>query len=153
MNDQVQVTGFLGSTPSLRFVGRRGVISDLFGEKLSEPFVAKVIHELLLAYNATSSFALLAPDTDASGWRYKLFVEGTIPENAENRLDDLLRQNPHYDTCRRLGQLQIAKCQNIPKQGHEKFVSHYAKVGMRLGEIKPAVLSHTTDWSKVYTCS
>lgn len=36
MGDTVQVTGFLGQTPSLRFLGRSGNVSDLFGEKLSE---------------------------------------------------------------------------------------------------------------------
>ena len=44
LRDSVRVTGFIGQTPALQFLGRNGNVSDLFGEKLSEAFVTQAIH-------------------------------------------------------------------------------------------------------------
>src|SRR5207247_2121234 len=102
LRDQVRVMGFLGKTPCLQFLGRTGNISDRFGEKLSEAFVAQVIEEAL-ANRPVPSFAFLAPDEDHSGCRYTLYVEGDIQSEVASRLDTLLRANPHYAWCRELG--------------------------------------------------
>ena len=40
LEDRVEVTGFVGRTPSLRVLGKEGHVSDLRGEKLHESFVA-----------------------------------------------------------------------------------------------------------------
>src|SRR6185295_10242297 len=45
--DRVTVDGWCDATPSLRFLGKEDSISDLFGEKLSDAFVAGVLDSLL----------------------------------------------------------------------------------------------------------
>ena len=47
LRDRVQVTGFIGQTPTLRFLARNGNVSDLFGEKLSEAFATEAIQETM----------------------------------------------------------------------------------------------------------
>src|SRR5262249_38979574 len=121
MQDSIRVTGFIGRTPSLRFIERMGNISDLFGEKLSEEFVGKAVWETLLQFDAKPRFVLLAPDEDAAGWHYTLYVEGVPPFNLGEALDRSLRQNPHYACCRDLGQLQPVRVVTIAKHGYESF--------------------------------
>ena len=63
LRDSVRVTGFIGQTPALQFLGRNGNVSDLFGEKLSEAFVTETIHETLATLEIHPKlFPACAPD-------------------------------------------------------------------------------------------
>jgi hypothetical protein len=150
LGDRVRVTGFIGATPSLQFVGRSGNVSDLFGEKLSEAFVATAIDQALAHSRATTRFVLLAPDQDESGWRYTLYVEGRFSAHFAETLDAALSGNPHYRYCRKLGQLSSVRVFAIAEGGYETFLRHAMKTGARLGEIKPAVLSRASGWSELF---
>ena len=46
LGDSVECTGHLVATPTLRYLGRAGQVSDLRGEKLCEPFVAEALRSL-----------------------------------------------------------------------------------------------------------
>jgi GH3 auxin-responsive promoter len=150
LRDSVQVTGFISQTPSLRFLGRSGNVSDLFGEKLSEAFVTQAIHETLATLDITPSFFLLAPDEDAAGCRYTLYIEGKPPRHLAESLDHILRRNPHYAYCRDLGQLRPIRLFAISERGYETFVKRQITTGARLGDIKPTFFSRILGWSDVF---
>src|SRR5262249_22337630 len=78
LGDRVRVTAFLQNTPCLRFLGRNGTVSDRFGEKLSEAFVATAIRAVSLSLAEPPRFALLAPEECAEGMRYALFIEAMV---------------------------------------------------------------------------
>lgn len=147
LRDQVEVTGFVGRTPSLRFLGRAGNISDCVGEKLSEHFVAHAIQEAFTE-SLPARFAMLAPNEDHSGRFYTLYVEGNAQNGVAVRLDALLCRNPHYAWCRQFGQLQPLRLFQIEKAGFETFVAREQSRGKRLGEIKPCSLSKEAGWSQ-----
>ena len=147
LQDEVQVTGFLGKTPSLRFLGRKGNVSDRFGEKLSEVFVTNVVQELLANISTPPCFTLLAPDENHSGCCYTLYIEGDVRQDFAALLDDLLMQNLHYAWCRKLGQLQPPRLFRINADGNETFIAHKISDGKRVGDIKPGVLSIQAGWS------
>jgi hypothetical protein len=148
--DRVQVTGFIGQTPSLQFLGRSGNLSDLFGEKLSEAFVSEAIQEMLATLDTTPKFVLLAPDEDAAGCRYTLYLEGKPPRHLAESLDCALRRNPHYAYCRDLGQLRPVRLFAITDRGYETFTKQQAILGARLGDIKPTTFSLTAGWSDLF---
>lgn len=150
MHDQIQVTGFSQNTPTLRFTGRSDNVSDLFGEKLSDAFVARSVQKTLLSCDARPEFVLVAPEEDQAGWHYTLYFEGKLPGNAAELLDRCLRENPHYAHCRDLGQLQPIHLFRITSQGFETFASRSISEGKRMGDIKPESLSKLTNWSKVF---
>jgi hypothetical protein len=146
LGDLVQAQGKVGETPSLRFIGRSGNVSDRFGEKLSECFVGEVIREALAGAPVPPRFAMLAPD-DGTTRRYVLYLEGDCEPELAARVDDLLRRNPHYARCRDLGQLQAVEVFQIRRRGYETFVTHETARGHRLGEIKASPLSREPGWS------
>ena len=150
MQDRVQVTGFLNRTPTLKFIGRIGNISDLCGEKLSEPFVAEAIQSVFAASPSKPRFAMLAPAQNATGWHYTLYVEGEVYPDTVEALDQILCQNPNYNHCRDLGQLQPVELFRIKKQGYESFIKKLATEGKRIGDIKPTALSRNPGWSKAF---
>ncbi len=149
LGDRVQVTGWLEKTPSLTFLGRKGNMSDRFGEKLSESFVAHALAEVF--GDKTPGFALLAPDEDELGCRYTLHVEGRVEADWTDALDLALRRNPHYAYCRNLGQLLPPRIFLISERSFESYSAHQAARGARIGDIKPALLSRTTGWSNVFS--
>lgn len=148
LNDEVQVTGTTGQTPTLEFLGRKGNVSDHFGEKLSEVFVAQVIQELLAGLSTRPKFVLIAPDGYQSGCCYTIYVEGEVEHELATPLDNMLKRNPHYAWCRKLGQLQPPRHFIISAGGNETFISNEVMQRKRIGEIKPRVLSLQSGWSQ-----
>jgi hypothetical protein len=152
LGDLVQVNGRVGETPSMRFLGRNGNVSDRFGEKLSEGFVGEVIREAMAGASSPPHFAMLAPE-DGAAQRYVLYLEGVCEPQLAARVDELLQRNPNYAWCRNLGQLQAVEIFEIRRSGYETFVAHETGRGRRLGEIKASPLSPETGWSQRFSGS
>ena len=102
-------------------------------------------------------FELLAPADLPNGYAYTLYVEAGdveagIPANAEalaSTLDVLLRRNFHYDYCRRLGQLGPTRVRWVRGAGATYLAVCQAR-GMKLGNIKPALLDRGTEWEAAF---
>ena len=148
LGDRVLVDDFVCRTPSLRFVGRDDKVSDLFGEKLSDGFVAGVIDQLFEGNRPR--FAVLAPVRAATGTCYTLFVEADEPQQPDlgRRLEQALRRNPHYAWCAELGQLAPARLARVGPEAAQAFISAQVAGGQRLGDVKPVSLSTATDWHR-----
>jgi GH3 auxin-responsive promoter len=140
LGDMVECTGRLLRTPTLRFVGRAGNVSDLRGEKLSESFVATVLREVWLGGSAPP-FAELHASEHTGGAGYVLYFSADemtdVTRAIEARLDSLLSQNPHYALARRLGQLQPARAVTVTDAAARQQVRAR---GVRLGDAKPRSL-------------
>jgi len=152
MRDRVQVGGFVERTPSLRFIGKEDRVSDRFGEKLDDGFVARVLRERL---PPQTHFAMLAPDERATEIGYTLYLQA--PDAAagvnDREIDAALAENPHYQYCRKLGQLGPLRIFIVRSAGHASYIQHCLKRGQRLGDIKPAALSAETGWSQRFNGS
>jgi len=147
LNDRVEVVGRLGRTPSIRFIGKAGLVSDRRGEKLTDGFVADVLARLFEGSNPRPSFAMLAPDIDAEGCRYTLYLNADFPPGLSATLDALLSANPQYAYCRRLAQLLTPRLFRLSGDPYAAYCGRLRQAGQRLGEIKPAGLSCLDDWS------
>ena len=139
LGDRVRVGGFVGRTPSVRFVGRADAVVDRFGEKLSEGFVGGV-----LRCEAAAEFAMLAPD----GAGYTLYLSADGDAALADRVDVRLRENPHYAHCRALGQLGPVRVFRVERDAYATFAAALVEEGRRLGDIKPTPLSKRADWSR-----
>ncbi len=132
LGDVVECTGWLAATPTLRFLGRAGNVSDLRGEKLSEVFVAEVLRRLW-------------PEGDRVCWlqaehepaRYTLWIEGDVACEWAEKLETALAENPHYALARRLGQLAHVGMKCVPVGSAGDFLKMSRG---RLGDLKPPTL-------------
>ncbi len=149
LHDQVQVTGFLGKTPALTFLGRKGNVSDLFGEKLSETFVSRALQQVL-ARSSPPKFTLVAADKTFNCCHYTLYMEGETTVDVATLLENILLENPHYAWCRKLDQLKPLRVFRIKASGYEAFAERSRRQGKRLGDIKPVSLSLETGWSELF---
>ena len=133
-SDLVRYDGLAASgRPILGFTGRGGLVSDLAGEKLTEPFVDDCL-------DGVRGFRLLVPDAQRNG--YILIAETDVSlDDVEQRL----RRNPQYAYARRLGQLLPLRLIRVAKL-FERYTDAQIKRGVRLGDVKPAVLRNEPDW-------
>ncbi len=148
LEDLVRVTGFYHQCPRLAFLGKKGRVSDLYGEKLNEAHVAEVLPAL-------GAFQLLAPEGQSRPDHYTLFVAGEhrpadeTLRQAAKQLEDGLRRNVHYQYCRELGQLtpaQICWIQNGAPRAFAIYHDHCLQRGQKAGDIKPTALDTETGW-------
>ncbi|MEX1016505.1 MAG: GH3 auxin-responsive promoter family protein [Phycisphaeraceae bacterium] len=152
LGDRVRVDGRLAATPCIRFLGRADRVSDRCGEKLSEGFVTMVLERTL--HHCNVRFAMLAPDDDAQPMCYTLYVEADLHVTAAalaRKLDEQLQANPHYRYCRALGQLGPARVCRVADNAQQRYLTHMATLGQRLGDIKPTPLSSHANWRHVFT--
>ncbi len=159
LHDQVEVVGRVAATPCIRFVGKTDRVSDWFGEKLNEQYVARCLGSNCgRVSRITPRFALLAPADLASGFAYTLYLEADRleadwqlePDDLAAELDALLRHNFHYDYCRRLGQLAPTRVRLV-ENGAATYLAFCQRRGIKLGNIKPALLDRSTEWETAFT--
>ncbi len=132
LGDRVRVEGFWNSAPLLRFVGR-DFVSDLVGEKLSEPFVAGCL--------PPPGFSVLVARIDPSP-HYLVVADRSLALDA---VEERLRENPHYAYARDLGQLGALRLLVLP-DALDRYCEHRMSRGARLGDIKPPALDREGGW-------
>ena len=141
--DVIEIVAYRGACPLLRFIGRAEHVSDHYGEKLNEIFVRERLERVLDAFGVVATFAMLACEENA----YVLFLESAADEalllDVVRALDVALRENIHYDYCRRLGQLDTLRVFRIARNGAATYLAH---AGQRLGDVKLTALDPRGGW-------
>lgn len=145
--DVVVCDGESDRLPVLRFAGRRGLTSDLVGEKLTEDFVASCLPEV-------SGFRMLVPvDGEARGYALivddRLLLNGVqLAQETERRLS----RNPQYAYARHLGQLRAVTV--FPaKQPLTAYILRMTGKGMLVGTVKVSALRPEPDWLSTFSRS
>ncbi len=145
LGDRVRVTGFVGAVPLVEFIGREEGVCDFQGEKLHPVFVSNAIEKWRNETNWQGTFAMLAP-LNGDPPCYALFADG----DGVCSIDEFLCQNPHYEYCRRLGQLGCARTFRIEGNAIGTYLRHCESLGQRLGSIKPTPLHNAFGWEDVF---
>lgn len=147
LGDRIRVTGFAEGTPILEFIGKEDCVSDLRGEKLNAIFVERILSEIDCCRKA--AFAMLAPSQEFAG--YTLFLESRQHTPGLAALLDVhLRENPHYDYARNLGQLGPVRVFRIAQGGREDYIRRCESLGQRAGSAKTTALHKQTGWEEVF---
>ena len=155
LNDMIEVLGHEDECPLIRFIGKQNKVVDLCGEKLNEEFVRNLVMSVVDQLRLSLQFWMVAPERngDYSPF-YTLFVQSAEVNNGalqvlQREIEVGLRENFHYDYCRRLGQLQALRVFVVEKStnAHETYLSVCTERGQRLGDIKPSALHSFEHWS------
>ncbi|MBN1306261.1 MAG: GH3 auxin-responsive promoter family protein [Anaerolineales bacterium] len=142
LHDIVEVLGHWKQLPRLRFIGKADHISDWFGEKLEEDFVAAMLGKVFSKHQLIPDFSLLAPDDSPSGFHYVLFLDCEQPIEISSLAGDIdlaLCTNFHYHYCRKLGQIQAVEVVPVI-DGAQAYLQAKQSQGQKLGNIKPGIL-------------
>jgi hypothetical protein len=158
LHDEVEVVGFEGQCPRIRFLGRSNATCDLVGEKLHESHVREVVERVLASLGTGASFKMLAP-VAGSPPRYRLFLEldeAGVPPSGKiaTALEAGLSENPHYQYAVNLGQLGTAEVQLLPRtqvSAWEVYQRRCLERGQRIGDIKPVALDTWSGWARAFS--
>lgn len=128
--DLARITGFTeNGIPEMRFHGRKGIVSDLVGEKLAEEAVAA-------AFADAGACGFIAADSDVPGYEIWIDDVGKTPE-----LVSKLLENPYFAQAIALGQLAPCKPMVLKKEWVRDFSAALAhRRGCRMGDVKLPVL-------------
>lgn len=140
IGDIITVISVKNGHPIIRFSGRKGAVSDLFGEKISEEFAGTIYKKL------EAQYFMLTPEKD----RYRLYLKSSY-EISNKKIDEMFRKNFHYDYCRKLGQLKEIEIFRLTGEPEKEYIEYCLKNGQRLGNIKLKILSQKNGWENVYT--
>lgn len=156
LEDVIEVVGFTGDCPLIRFVGKLSNISDHFGEKLNERHVQRALDDLLAPRDVMPDFVMVAFENKEDVPAYTLFVEakGTSDEVLRilgSELDEALEANFNYQYCRDLGQLAPLRVFRIHGVALDRYVQVCAANGRRLGDVKPVALHSDSGWSRRFS--
>ncbi len=135
--DIVLCEGHKEVKPILRFSHRKGIISDMVGEKLTEGFISSILADF-------SEFVMLVPRNDTLHYSLVIEKNSTISKAA---IEKKLFKNPQYRYARELGQLgdlEMIEMQNPIKVYMDKMISE----GKRIGDIKIPSLCLNGRWLK-----
>lgn len=119
ISDLVRVTGFIGRTPTIEFLGKGHRFANLTGEKLSEHHVTKAIDAALKTVPLPLETYSLIPVWDEATPYYGIFLEEDRSEPLLKRflqmLDrELSGQNIEYASKRQSGRLGMVRAHILP---------------------------------------
>lgn len=156
LGDRVKVTGRVGRTPSLEFLGREGIVSDLCGEKLTPADAEAALDEAAAATGVRFGFAMLVPTCWQKTLGYTLLVQhgptdpAVDPRACGRVIDEALQRNYHYRHARRLGQLRPAEVRVIRGDADRQYRARLLQLGVRHGDVKYPALRTETDWPAAF---
>ncbi|HEX8682495.1 MAG TPA: GH3 auxin-responsive promoter family protein [Ardenticatenaceae bacterium] len=152
LHDVVEVVGWRGGCPLVRFTGKEAHVSDHFGEKVNERHVRQVFDTLFAPYEVRPTFAMLACEEHGGRHAYTLFIEAPhLPDEGLHLLvmdiEAALQENFHYQYCRDLGQLDAVRLFRIREGALESYMAGCQAHGQRAGDIKPIALHRSGGWT------
>lgn len=136
--DLVRCTEFWREEPVLRFEGRKGIVSDMVGEKLTEAFVSRCLMPI-------RGFAMLTPRSEHRAGYDLVVGEEKQQISITTKIEKSLCANPQYHYARRVGQLRPLALVSL-KQPEKVFQDHALKSGKKFGDIKIPALTLTPKW-------
>lgn len=149
LGDQLEVTGFQGELPALRFLGRGGT-TDMVGEKISVVTAQALLDGLPWPAGVRPVVILAASEPEPGGVPcYVLMADATADtgeassraysKGLADALETGLCSHFHYRLARSLGQLAPARCLCAPGVG-SGYLSACQERGMIEGNIKVEAL-------------
>ncbi len=139
--DNVKITGHYQNTPTLAFVGKNDLCSDLCGEKLTESFVGKAIKTVDKALIGKSLLVAVNDKKPHYCWVVQRQSVHTNITSLVQQLEHALCKNPQYQYARKMGQLGSLRTQQVSNISsfYQRQTQHKNK---RLGTIKlPTLLA------------
>lgn len=146
MNDLIEVTGFDGTIPMIRFIQKVNGIVTLTGEKLHERQFIQAVHEAETETGRKAKFFIGFAFPEESGYHfyYEFEDQSTTQEQADEFtkvVDAKLKKiNIEYDAKRASFRVKGPVAHRLPENAFEKFKAECINEGARDGQFKLMLL-------------
>lgn len=146
--DILEVTGFFGQAPVIRFCYRKNQVISLADEKLNSSQLMMAIQELEEKIEDTVSGYCIQEDFSVSPARYLIYIEGIsrTGKKLDQIMDSCLRKKSFaYDSCRDMGEISMAHVELLPEGSFEKYETYLSYQGRFTGQNKPLHILDSRD--------
>lgn len=140
VGDIIEVTGFFGQAPVIRFCYRKNQVINLADEKLNTAQLTQAIQKLEECIQDTVSGYCIQEDFSVNPARYLIYIEGISREGNEldQVMDLCLRKTSFgYDSCRNMGEISMAHVELLSEGSFEKYEKYLSDHGRFVGQSKP----------------
>lgn len=152
MGDIIEVIGFYGSIPLVKFCYRRKQCVNIAGEKMDMESIAQAVEAFAAPYDAQVQDFCVYPNVNHIPGRYEVFLEwqanaaSVAQTDAATFMDKLLRaQNLDYDDCRNLAEIDEPVVYFLKEGTFETYKEHLQSQGVEMGQYKPIRILDTED--------
>lgn len=148
MNDILEVTGFEGPTPTLKFLRKGRGVTSITGEKLSEDQATEAVRRVAADLGVDVGFYLFLADEVAA--RYRILAEfrqrppsmAQFTDAIDARLCEL---NVEYEAKRRSGRLGPPDSQALRPGAGDAYRRFCVAQGQRDGQFKMLLVQYARD--------
>ena len=145
LRDVLQVDGFYGQIPQLRFVYKGKHCCNLAGEKMTEGHFNEAIHKVKEGEpNPSIVYFVAVPRKETGNIGYDLYIEAKSSlEGLDKKLDELLQEiNWEYKSHRECGDLTPIRVIELKEGNWQRIRQHLTEQGANEAQMKPP---HLTD--------
>lgn len=134
LEDIVEVVGFYGEAPIIRYLFRKNLAVNIAGEKTNQMMIAGVVAEAAEQWKAKLEDYSVCVDEDVLPCRYCFFLEGEAETPSAEEcglfLDNALRaHNPDYEDLRNLEEIGMPVCHFVREGAHGEWKAAQKKKG------------------------
>lgn len=142
LGDVVEVVGWLGRVPRLRFVRKVGNVLNLTGEKLTEDQVVRAVREALGDAQLVGFTVGYRLSGDEQVPALTLAAEGAVSPGLVERFDAALRAaNVEYDSKRDSGRLGLPRLERLNPGTYARYRARRVAEGAPDGQVKDLVVA------------
>lgn len=153
MGDVVEVTGWYGQAPVIKFCYRKEQVLNIAGEKYNVQQLEQAVRGFSEAAGMTVKGFCVQEETTEELPRYLVYMEcaGERAEDGAGILEQCFCEaNCGYAGCRRLNEIQALRLEYLPEGSFEQYEKHLAARGVPVGQYKLLRILDTEEKRKFF---
>ena len=137
MQDVLEVVGFFGEAPVVRFCYRLNQALNVADEKLNTEQLRSAMERFQRQSGASVAFCA-QEDYSVRPGRYLFYIEGPKQPGAERLLDDCLQAvSLGYQSCRAMGDIAPPRVRPLPPGSFQRYEEALSRSGRTMAQYKP----------------
>lgn len=146
MQDVLEVSGFYGQSPILRFCYRINQVLNVADEKLNTEQLREALDMFRRRTGRRSAAFCAQEDFSVRPGLYLVYVEAPPLENAAQIMDECLgRASFGYQSCRSMGDIGPARVRFLPPGSFQRYERLLAANGRTMTQYKPVQILDSED--------
>jgi hypothetical protein len=148
VGDVIEVMGFFGQAPVIKFCYRKNQVISISDEKLNTAQLVQTIHKFEMRTGDMVSGYCIQEDFSVSPARYLVYIEG-ISESGDDMdeiMDACLKDTSFaYSSCRNMGEISMVHVEPLPRGSFERYEKHLSERRRFVGQSKPLYILDSSE--------
>ena len=144
MRDVLEVVGFMGEAPVIRFCYRVNQMLNVADEKVDAEQLGEAMRLFSERIDILMPRYCFDEDFTVRPGRYIAYIEGRAESDADRIMDECLcRASYGYSGCRLMGDISMPHVRFLPEGTFRRYEDGVASTGRTMAQYKPAMMLRT----------